>query len=103
MSFIVLLIVLSAVSYRVSRFLLLDSLIDETRNSVLEWLEMHPNRFTLKLLELLGCPYCVTIWVSAATVGVTALFVEDPIPMPVWTWLATATGSLVFWRWIDSE
>lgn len=102
MTYIVLLIVLSAVCYRVSRFIVLDTLIDEPRNWVLSWLEMHPNWFTNKTHELLGCPWCVTIWVAAGTVALQH-FVVDPVPVPIWTWLATATGALVFWGLIDKE
>ena len=102
MTYIVLVIILSAVCYRVSRFIVLDTLIDEPRNWVLSWLEMHPNAFTMKLHELLGCPWCITIWVSAGTVALQH-FVVDPVPVPIWTWLAVATGGLVFWGLIDKE
>ena len=102
MTFIVLLIVLSAVTYRVSRFIVLDTLIDEPRNAVLSWLEMHPKWYWLKLLELLGCPWCLTIWVAAAVVAIQDLAI-DGMPVPVWSWLAVATGSLVFWGIIDKE
>ena len=102
MSYLVLLLVMSAVTYRVSRFIVLDTLIDEPRNWVLSWLEMRPNIVTAKLIDLLGCPYCITIWVSAATVATTVAVGYD-LPVPVWTWLAVATGSLVLWNVVDSE
>ena len=102
MTYIVLVIILSAVCYRVSRFIVLDSLIDEPRNWVMSWLEMHPNAFTRKTWELLGCPWCITVWVAAGTVALQH-FVVDPVPVPIWTWLAVATGSLVFWGLIDRE
>lgn len=102
MSYIVLLVVLSAVTYRVSRFIVLDSLIDEPRNWVLSWLEMHPNGLTNKLHELLGCPWCVTIWIAAGVVAIQDQLI-DGMPVPIWAWLAAATGSLVFWGIIDNE
>ena len=102
MSYIILLLVMSAVTYRVSRFIVLDTLIDEARNWVLSWLEMRPNPLTVKLIDLLGCPYCITIWVSAATVAATAAVGYD-LPVPIWTWLAVATGSLILWGLIDQE
>lgn len=102
MTYIVLLVVLSAVTYRVSRFIVLDTLIDAPRNWVLSWLEMHPNMFTNKLLELLGCPWCITIWVAAGAVAIQDQLI-DGMPVPIWAWLAVATGSLVFWGIIDNE
>jgi hypothetical protein len=101
-NYAILLVVLSAVCYRVSRFIVLDTLIDAPRNAMLSWLEMRPNAVTYKLIELIGCPWCITIWVSAGTVAVQH-FVVDPVPVPIWTWLAVATGSLVFWGIIDRE
>ena len=102
MSYIVLLIVLSAVTYRVSRFIILDTLIDEPRNWVMDKLEMRPNLLTSKLIDLLGCPYCITIWVSAAVVAITSAVGYD-MPLPVWSWLAVASGALVVWNLVDSE
>jgi FtsH-binding integral membrane protein len=102
MSYLLLLIVLSAVTYRVGRFLILDTLIDEPRNRVLSWLEMRPTRFWSKVHDLLGCPFCITIWIAAGAVAITDIWFAS-VPMPVWTWLAVATGALVFWAVIDSE
>jgi hypothetical protein len=108
---IVLTIILSAVTYRVGRFIVLDTLIDGTRDkvySVLEYREQDwedlPSRRNIywgKLRELLGCPWCITIWVAAFTVIAAEFFTS--IPMPLFTWLAVATGSLVWWAIIDSE
>lgn len=101
MSYVLLLVVLSAVTYRVGRFIVLDTLIDSPRNKVIDWLLGRKKNWSLKLAELIGCPYCITVWVAAGAVALTALF--QPIPYPVWTWLTVATGSLVFWAIIDSE
>lgn len=102
MSYIVLVIILSAVVYRVSRFLVMDTLIDEPRNWVINQLERRPGKLSEKLIDLFGCPYCITIWVSAAAVAVHAVAVDN-LPVPIWTWLAVATGALVFWGIVDSE
>ena len=102
MSYLVLVIVLSAVTYRISRFLLLDTLIDTPREKVMVWLEEHPGRVWAKMYELLDCPWCITIWIAAGVVALQVLVVED-VPVPVWTWLAVATGSLVWWRIIDDD
>lgn len=99
---IILIIVLSLVVYRVGRFIVLDSLIEGTRESVQRWLGNRSHRWWHKLLELLGCPYCITIWVSAATCFAYRVFVES-FAVPVFVWLAVAALSLVWWRYIDWE
>ena len=101
-TYFVLLIVLSAVTYRVGRFLLLDSLIDAPRERVMVWLEEHPGRVWGKVYELVDCPWCITIWIAAGVVGLQA-WVVGGVPVPVWTWLAVATGSLVWWKIIDDD
>lgn len=82
---------------------MLDTLIDVPRDKVMGWLEMHPNRLNAKILELIGCPWCITIWVSAATVIVHNYVVDNGVAVPVWTWLAVAVGSLLLWHVLDSE
>lgn len=102
MSYIVTLIVLSAVVYRTARFVVLDSLIDKTRERVFVWLVTREHIAWHKLHELLGCPFCITIWFAAAVVAIHHNFV-DPLPAPIWTWVAVAAGSLLWWRAIDWE
>lgn len=110
MNYLALIVILSAVTYRVGRFIVLDTLIDGTRDKVYSWLErqaapkepkVRPRLFWVKLLELLGCPWCITIWIAAFATFFTDL--NTSVPMPVWTWLAASTGGLVFWAIIDSE
>lgn len=95
------LVVMSAVTYRIARFLVLDTIIDEPRDKFVDWLAGHPNYVTLKIQELLTCPYCITIWISAAVCG----YVEYWGHLNWWLlqWLAVATGALVFWHYIDAK
>lgn len=109
MSDLILLVVLSAVTYRISRFIVLDSLIDGPRDRIADWLERHsdprpwnPHVVFRKVGELLECPWCITIWVAGAVVA-THHHVVDPLPVPVWMWLTTATGALIFWAIIDTD
>jgi len=96
-----LIVILSAVTYRIGRFIVLDTLIDELRDKTYEWLEKRNSKFWLKIMELIGCPWCITIWVAAAVVAVADAYVS--VPLPVFSWLAVASGSLVFWAIVDSE
>lgn len=100
MNYLIVLLVLSAVTYRVSRFIVHDSLIDAPRNKIYDWLEHREHPFWLKIHELIGCPWCITIWIAAGAVAVHHVVVED-VPVPIWTWLAVATGSLIIWEIID--
>jgi hypothetical protein len=96
-------VILGAVTYRVGRFIVLDTMIEGTRDKVIGWFEARSDKLLYrKIVELFGCPFCITVWVAAGAVFTTRLFVGST-PMPVWVWLATATTALVFWRVVDSE
>lgn len=122
LSHLILIIVLSAVTYRVTRFIILDSLIDGWRKSFYEWalsplsdfdrtlvLDQHIDdpldelpAWRKKLYQLFSCPFCISVWVAAGAVALQHLFADDA-PTPIWTWLAVATGGLIFYAIIDSE
>lgn len=116
-------IILSAAVYRITRFIIMDSLWDDTRNRFLDWLTTGTNAFgerapidnkldpehwrqlnfyKRKTAELMGCPWCVTVWVAAAVVLLTWLFSED-LPIPWFYWPALSAGGLTFWAIIDSD
>jgi hypothetical protein len=106
-SYFVLVLVLSAVTWRVTRFLILDTLLDTPRDWVHLWLQTpHPKRWVyalkIKVFELISCPYCTSVWVAAGAVLLTRPFV-DGIPLPVWTWLAVATGAMIIWDYVDKD
>lgn len=94
------LVVLGLVVYRVTRFIGLDTLIERTRERVIDRLESKRRLWREKLAELITCPFCATIWVSA---GATAAYHFDLLPDFVWWWLAAATIALIIWAIIDSE
>lgn len=100
-------IILSAATYRIGKFLLLDTLIVGTRDRFFAWLtnseNLTPTR--IKVAELASCAECLTVWVAAATVTFWSLVVAD-----AWigwsfllVWPAVAAGSLVLWTYTDSE
>ena len=91
-------VVMVFASYRITRFLISDTLIDEPRGWVLTkiWGDGGLRR---KLHELLTCPICLSVWISAGVVAVTNHWVSIPVP---WiTWLGVCGGVLLLWRWIE--
>jgi hypothetical protein len=101
-----LLVIWSAATYRVTRLIVLDTLIEEPRDKVMDWLERYKGErrpaWKQKLSELLGCPYCVSAYVSAGVLVAHRVIVGS-FPVPVWFWLAVWTGGLVIYAYIDSE
>jgi hypothetical protein len=99
---LILIVILGLVTYRVSRFIILDTLIEGWRDVFHSWLLSKPKLWRVKLEELLGCPFCVSIWVSAGACLLTRWLVGS-FAMPVWVWLGAATVALVVWEIIDAE
>jgi hypothetical protein len=77
-------------------------MIEGTRDRIFGWMHHRQSFFWQKVVELLGCPYCITVWVAAAACIAWRLLVE-PFPAPVFVWLAVSAGSLIVWRIVDSE
>lgn len=97
-------VILSAAIYRIARFMILDELIEELRDSLHAKLTEHPNKLTIKLQILMLCPFCLTIWVSGGvlaywyTLGERGTWWAFPVYL-----LAGSAGALVFWNVIDKE
>lgn len=97
-------ILIGAAAYRVGRFIVLDTLIEVTRDRFHFWLMSEPTLWREKLHALLSCPFCVTIW----TAGLGQLYWAWLIASwPGWwfpiLWLTSATVALMFWTYIDSD
>lgn len=93
-------VTLSLVTYRVARLAIDDTIFDAPRARMHGWLTAG-GWFRQKLSELLGCPFCLTIWVAAGAVALTLPFAS--VPLPVWTWLASAAGSLIVWYIVEGR
>lgn len=108
MSPYLLLLVGTLVTWRVSRFIIADDLIKGTRKRVMTWLnqprESRWKDFLAdKAFDLLTCPWCVGIYVSAGFLVLTRIFVVDSIPMPIWMWLAIAGASILPYQFADGD
>jgi hypothetical protein len=95
---LVLVAVLALANYRIVRFLIADSLIDEPRVAVLRWLAAGgPLRH--KLYELATCPYCLSVWTGAAVFALT--WAATPIELPLLALSATWGATMVVWRIVE--
>lgn len=93
------LLVLSLATYRLARFLILDSLIATPRIWLHQVLLGKASKVRRYLYELINCPYCMSIWIAAAMVAITDRYTS--VPMPIFMWLAVSAGSLVAWNYIE--
>lgn len=105
-------VIFSLVTYRATRFLIEDSLIDTPRDWLKKTVIMrgkipgvryNPNptpAWRSKLYELTECPYCVSVWVALASVGCARL-TGASVPQPFWVWLASAGGCMIVWSVVE--
>jgi hypothetical protein len=86
-------VLLSWSTGRIARFLHQDTLIEVPRNWLLTWLveprDGFRGRFGTYIATLLDCPWCLSIWVGAATIAVvdagTPISNGYSIPLPaIW-------------------
>lgn len=99
-----LLILTGLVTYRVTRFVIDDTLIDTPRawfhhRLLTRTHRLFPTKARVKVYELLTCPFCLSVWVAAGTVVVTNMVVS--VPLPVWMWLGAAAVALMVRRVVD--
>lgn len=93
------LVLLALATYRVTRFAIHDTLIDEPRTAVLRWLASKPGIVRSKLHDLATCPYCLSVWVAGALTAATAQVAT--VQLPLLMWLAVAGGAMVAWRFVE--
>lgn len=59
------LLLLALGAYRITRFIVIDTLFEGTRNKTFLFLEKKNNIVADKVLDLIGCTWCTGVWVSA--------------------------------------
>lgn len=95
-------VVLSFAVYRVTRFLLLDTMFEGTRLKVHLWFRERDGRLSNKVQDGLDCHFCVSVWISAGAVALADV-TGMSVPEPFWVWLAVCSGSLLMWRWVEGS
>jgi hypothetical protein len=103
LSWLILIVVLGLVVYRVTRFIVLDTLIETPREAVHNWLMTRKGWWGPKIAELVGCPWCVSVWVSAGAIAATEWFTDTDVIMPVWAWLGAAAVAVLAYNVTDAE
>jgi hypothetical protein len=98
-------LLLSLVAFRVTRFILEDSLIEEPREWVRRKLIGMPSSMAKpmpvwrrKLLEIVECPWCMSVWVSAGTVALAFFTWDAPRPPLFWEWLFVCGASIILYH-----
>jgi hypothetical protein len=118
MTMLVPFIIMSFATMRLSRLVVKDDIFREWRQKLVYWLAngkayfdddnvlQHTSRrlpkWRDKLVKLATCPYCVSVWL-AGFMTIAWHFVVDPLPAPVFVWLAVCAGSLVVWEYVDGD
>lgn len=67
-------IILGVAAYRLTRFLVIDSLLEPGRTNLHNALARHDGAIWAKIHELVSCTWCVGVYVS---IGIYAFFVGD--------------------------
>lgn len=97
-------VILGLVVYRVTRFFLKDSMIENQRDWVYSKLVGDMTKQSAwrdKLYELLDCPYCFSVWVSGG--GTLVMMHYRSVPLPLYEWLCGSTIALVIWHFLEPE
>lgn len=102
---LIVLVVTSLTAWRVAWFIQRDSLIDATRDRASHWLRAEPSLTRMKIHELLTCPFCLTIWTAALSVGLWPVVTGDPWWgwAFIYVWLAVAALAVLWWRMIAGD
>ena len=104
-SLLVAVVLMGLAGWRVTRFLLLDSMFEGTRFTVEHHFGTRPGFLNRKLNELISCPWCVSVWVCA---GLTALWRWQEGDGLGWfatglVWLATCGAAMAAWKQWEDE
>ncbi len=89
--------------YRVTRFLLEDTLIEEPRHVLHHWLlRRNQHLWARKGFELTSCTYCASIWISGGFV-LSMLWWGPGLSLPLFWWPALSGSSVVIWKYVETD
>lgn len=109
MNNLTLFIILSFVVFRVTRFLMHDTLIEKQRMWVFIKISGKPKihedgtryqpAWRMKVLELIQCAWCTSLHIGWMTVLVANQWTS--IPLPWMYWVAIAGGAILIWDHVE--
>lgn len=103
-------VILAFAVYRITRFLIHDTLIEKQRlwvyRKIAKAVPAEGGGYRIpegrtKLLELLQCPWCLSIWIAAGTVFAASR--RRSIPLPVIYFPALGGAAVYIWDHIDGS
>lgn len=106
-------IILSAITYRITRLLIKDVIIERQRAWVYrkiagKYIYLHPDKsthtlpaFREKILELLQCYWCLSIWVACAVTATADGWYS--VPLPFLYPLALSAGAMLMVEYITGS
>lgn len=99
---LVVLLVLSLATARITRLVVEDTIFDKPRNALQAKLLVSKKGSAAWLLKLIGCPYCVSVWVALAATVTTFALADISIPNPVavfiFLWMAIAALAVIAYQ-----
>lgn len=75
---------------RVTGFIVSDSIFDGVRTRFLLWLDDRPRTLGQFLADLIGCPWCVSVWIAAAIVPLAWAYGREPVMLGIAFWLTVS-------------
>lgn len=104
-------VILSFAAWRVTRFVYLDSMIEEPRNAVWLWLETRAvaadgwrSAVWHKIHDGATCAFCISVWMAALVFWPWAAISDYDIGwVSIIDWLAVCGGAMLVYRIIDPE
>lgn len=97
-------LIASLATYRICRFVIVDKLFDTPRGMMNTWLLTRKRGagFWRWLHALLGCGWCLSVWVAVAVVDAYMVFGYS-VEMPIVTMLAVAAAATGLWNLLEPE
>lgn len=75
----VLLVIYALAVARITGLIQADSITEDARDGLLAWLDDRPKTLGQFLSDLIGCPWCVSIWVGFIVAPLIWFFGHSPV------------------------
>jgi hypothetical protein len=86
-SFSLLMVLYSLAVARVTGLVTQDAITEGARDRLLVWLDDRPKTLGQFLADLIGCPWCVSMWISAVAAPLVWFYGQTPVMLVLASWL----------------